>query len=44
MFFFKKSNFNIKNCYALSFNLFLIIQKLITHPFKKYQNTIKTTR
>ncbi|QSE74400.1 hypothetical protein JXZ74_02375, partial [Aeromonas media] len=29
MFFSKKSNFNIKNCYAFSFNLFLIIKKLI---------------
>ena len=44
MIFFKKTNFNIKNCYAILFNLFLIIKKLITHPFKELQNTIKTTR
>ncbi|MEB6605469.1 hypothetical protein MXM08_02635 [Aeromonas sanarellii] len=44
MIFFKKTNFNIKNCYAILFNLFLIIKKLITHPFKELQSTIKTTR
>lgn len=44
MIFFKKTNFNIKNCYTILFNLFLIIKKLITHPFKELQSTIKTTR
>jgi len=41
MFFSKKSNFNIKNCYAFSFNLFLIIKKLITQPFEIKKNTNK---
>ncbi|AHX59768.1 hypothetical protein B224_0689 [Aeromonas media WS] len=44
MFFSKKSNFHIKNCYAFSFNLFLIIEKLIEHPHQKHKKPIKTKR